>query len=149
MDLSRVSAVHYAGMDFGSPSWILLDFDDGKGKQLAFVDSMIHSGDDDGATQLYLRAFQFSFQQLQADVQANRIILSTEKFQGILNKALPMLEAQMAVRTAEVSEFRPNVPVHGFWIWTLARFDDWAVAPLFRHLHLSTKDASSIKFIFR
>ena len=150
LELARLSYVHYAGMEFGSPSWILLDLGgDSCGPQLAFVDTMIHSYDDDGASRVFLRAFLFTFTQLGATVEANRIIVSTRMFQSVMDKASHLLEPHHAHASFHISPFMPNVPVRGLWIWKMARFDEWAAAPVFRHLHLAAKDERSIKFIFR
>ena len=148
MELARVSMLEYAGMRFGSPAWILLDLGDNRGRNLVFIDRIIHIRDQ-SESQVYFMAFLFTFTQLGATVDANRILVNTKMFQSVMNKASPRLEPHQENTAAHVSYFTPNVPVRGLWMWTLARFADWAVAPTFRHLHLASKDEGSIKFIFR
>ena len=147
IEFSRVKQVSYASMTFGAKSWAVLDFADGDGKFLAYMDSMTQAEVDGGGKQLYFRAFLFSFKQLNAEMVANRIIISTSGFQQILDVASDML--QQAPSAGFIANFLPNVPVRGRWIWTLSKFADWAAAPVFRHVHLATADEASIKFIFR
>ena len=150
IDLARISTLKYAGMTFGAKSWAIVDVGDGCGKQLAFMDNILHAYGENGEGRVYFRAFLFTLQQLGAVFDANRIMVSTTTFQGILDQATVQLQHAQSSAVGEViSDFIPNVPVRGRWIWSLQRFDHWAAAGIFRHIHLGTADAASIKWIFR
>ena len=148
IELARISMIEYAGMKIASPSWILLDLGKGLGPQLVFIDRIIQLCDG-SASEVYFRAFLFTFRQLGATVEANRILVNVQMFQSVMDQAYPRLEPHRENAAVRVSLFTPNVPVRGLWIWTMARFAEWVAAPTFQHLHLASKDGDSIKFIFR
>ena len=145
MELSHVSSLKYAGMTFFCRNWIVLD--EGAGPQLAYIDGMIH-GWTVAKSQVFFRLIRFSFTQLAVHSVSNRLHVKTTKWQQLLDRTASK-SADKSIANF-VSDFVPQIiPVAGKWVWRAISFDDLALAPILRVVHVSKATHSEVCFLIR
>ena len=98
---------------------------------------------------VYLRAYRFSFQQLKVRREANLIRIKPRRFQKILDKQHSRLVAASAHAPNVNLEFEPLPNVRGAWAWSIMEFRAMSVAPTLRQIHLTKSNAEEISFVFR
>ena len=113
-----------------------------------YYDSIRYGAAEAEVGSLYLRGFMFSFAQLGVQKQANRLLVSSQKWQALLDLA----SSKLAAASSQcVAEFWPvtSIKLHGLWIWSLLRFADLAAAPKLRAVYLTSADAERMTFVYR
>ena len=147
-----MSSVAYAGMTIKSGKWIVIPSAE-DGMLLAFVAAMTFGQriDAKDAGRICMQIYKFSFEQLRAQVEANRIHIRVSAFQGVLNHNAPKLAAAAIdpATSPYVEDFVAVPQLQGRWIWTLERFDSWASTVAIKHVHLAVCNANTLTFIYR
>ena len=112
LELHRVSSMKYMGMLFAPREWVVLQADENSEYQLAYVQSMVHIQNNTEQADIYFQFYQFSFEQLGATTQVNRLLIPRERMQQLISREHTQPEAT-------AFPFTPaHCDIRGFWPWT-------------------------------
>ena len=117
-----------------------------------YYDSIRYGAADTEVGCIYIRAFMFSFKQLNVDMQANRLIISTARWRKILLLASQKLQDEDGDASSSlVAQFSPlaKIELQGLWAWSLVPFADLAASPMLRTVHCAFADCKRIAFVYR
>lgn len=147
LEVARISSINCSGMVFQPDSWII-SIDDNQQQEIIYVDAMFqtnHNSCSGCLTAHYLQAYRFSFEELKAITESNRIRISAEHFQKLLDAA----PAAHTHGTLDGTFSPSRCSLRGRWAWTPEVYQQWAQRGLVRSIHLANVSADELIFIFR